>query len=54
MPDAIFAHAADLAKDIRESRRTGPLKEMATEFIQLLESVPDCGVVTLPRSLSHG
>jgi hypothetical protein len=42
VPTVIFERAAGLAKDIRQARRTAPLKEMASEFIQLLESVPDC------------
>ena len=44
MPNALFERTAGLAKDIRHARRTGPLKEMTTEFIQLLESLPDSRV----------
>jgi hypothetical protein len=42
MVDVIFERATGLSKDIRGARRTGQLKQMATEFIRLLESVPDC------------
>lgn len=44
MSNVIFERAADLARDIRSARRTGPLKQMATEFVQILESLPDCRV----------
>ena len=44
MSSVIFERAADLAKDIRSARRTALLREMATEFVQVLESLPDCRV----------
>jgi len=44
MPNVIFERTAGLAKEIRHARRAGPLKEMTTEFVELLESLPDCQV----------